>query len=426
MRRRRFFCLSFAMFGTCVVMMTATLLAHASNAPGVGAGWWIPQEVSQSAGAASKGPRIVVDGSGGIHLIWMDDTLGQPDLYYVRSGDQGNGWSDAERISTTPDSYQGSLALGSGDTLHACWWEFAGTQCNLLYAQRTAGGWSPEETVVPPEDSDIQEPSIAEASDYIHVVWSNKLPASDFDLYFSRKSINGSEWLTPTVVADTDSSSLYARMAVDTNGDLHLVWQENISPTNEIMYISGTVDAGQTTWFSPITVSTDLGLYATTPDIVVGHDDVVQIVFAADVAGQLHAQDVYYARFPMSNTGNISPTVMQGSRVVVSQQLPTWASPSIALDGENDVHVVWNGMKGDDIWDRIYYAMSEDQGLSWSPPIAISIDDAWSDGFPTIATDGTLAHVAWQQKASGTDNDIYYAHSLSIIRYTPLALKDYQ
>jgi hypothetical protein len=215
-------------------------------------------------------------------------------------------------------------------------------------------------------------------------------------------------------------------MAVDTNEDLHLVWQENISPTNEIMYISGTVDAGQTTWFSPITVSADLGLNTTTPDIVVGNDEVVQIVFAADVAGQPDTQDVYYARFPISNTGNISSTVIQGSRVVVSQQLPTWASPSVALDGENNVHVVWNGMKGADIWDRIYYAMSEDQGVSWSPPTAISPDDAWSDGFPAIATDGTLAHVAWQQKASGTDNDIYYAHSLPIIRYAALALKDYQ
>jgi hypothetical protein len=64
--------------------------------------------------------------------------------------------------------------------------------------------------------------------------------------------------------------------------------------------------------------------------------------------------------------------------------------------------------------------------VSWSPPTAISPDDAWSDGFPAIATDGTLAHVAWQQKASGTDNDIYYAHSLPIIRYAALALKDYQ
>lgn len=419
---RRFFCVSLAILGSCAVMLAATLLAQASSLSRVGV-WWTPREVSQSGDAASRGPDIVADGSGYLHLIWMDDKSGPADLYYVRSEDQGSIWSAEEYIDTASTSHQGAIAVDITRTVHACWWEFAAGEFNLLYAQRSAGGWSLKETAVL-TDSDIQEPSIAEAGNYVHVVWSNKLQP-DLDLFYSsRKLVNGSGWLTPTVIVDTDFSSLYARMAVDTNGNLHLVWQENTLPGNRIMYISATVNAGQTTWFSPISVSVGLDRGATFPDIAVG-DDAVHTVFGVDVEGQPDTQDVYYARFPISGTQNISPTVIPGSRVAVNQMLPTDASPSIALNGPDEVHVAWNGMTGTDIWDRIYYAVSEDQGVSWSQPIGISPDDASPDVLPTLAMDGTLAHVAWQQKEQGDDNDIYYSHTGSAMSLLPLVLKDY-
>ncbi|TKJ29224.1 MAG: hypothetical protein CEE40_09295 [Chloroflexi bacterium B3_Chlor] len=419
---RRFFCLSFAILGTCVVMLGATLLAQASSLSRVGV-WWTPQEVSQSDNKESRGPDIAVDDGGYLHLIWMDDTPGQFEPCYVESENQGSSWSDVEPVPTTSDSSQGALAVGSGDTLHACWWERTAypVSYTLLYARRTAGAWGVEGTVVV-TDSDLKKPSIAEAGNYVHVVWSNKLQPH-YDLYYSRKLVNGNEWLTPTVIADTSSSSLYGRMAADTNGNLHLVWHENTSP-NEVMYISATVDAVQTTWFSPITVSADLSLDASTPDIVLG-DGLVHIAFGVDVADQDYTYDVYYAKFPISNTDTMSPSVLPNSTVRVSRELPTYAGPSVALDDQDRVHVVWNGVTGTDTWDRIYYAVSEDQGASWSQPIAISRDDEWPDGFPTIATYGTLAHVAWQQKGTGYDHDIYYSHSLPYMKLFPLALKDY-
>ena len=74
--------------------------------------------------------------------------------------------------------------------------------------------------------------------------------------------------------------------------------------------------------------------------------------------------------------------------------------------------------------DLIYYAVSHDGGASWSEPLAISDDDAWADGFPSIATDGTLVHVAWQQK-QGDANDVYYTHSLPFELHLGIGLKDY-
>jgi len=385
----------------------------------------IPQEVSQSGAAKSLGPDMVVEDSGIIHLIWMDDKLGQADLYYVKSEDQGNTWSDAERIPTSFQSQHGSFALDITGTIHACWWDYGVdpfNQFSLEYAQRTADTWLQETIVL--TASDIQEPRIAEAADYVYVIWSNKL-ALDLDLFYSRKPASGGSFSDATVITDTADSSIHAEISVDSSGNLHVVWQEDTEDGQEIMYISGTVGAGQTTWFTPITVTADLTPDATMPDVVVGDDCVVHTVFGVDVAAPQTTQDIYYASFPLSNTEDISPTIIPGSRVLVHRQLPTYASPSLALRGPDEVHVVWNGVKGADLVERIYYAVSEDHGASWSEPMAISPDDGWADGFSTIGTYETLVHVAWQQKGLVDDSDIYYSHSLPFFVLYPLALKDY-
>ena len=422
---RRVLCVSLAIAASCTLLLVAAALAKTAGTR-EHLGWMLPREVSQSDQASSQGPQLAIEENGDLHLMWTDSTTGQLDPYYVQSTDGGNNWSAGARFATDPQSYQAWIALGTGDVLHTCWWERKDLPIKqyLHYAERASGGWGIEETVVFTA-SEIQEPSVVEAAGYVHIVWSNKL-ALHFDLFYSRKAKNTLIWTDPVFVTDTIFSSLHARMAADGDGNLHVVWQENMSPTNEIMYISGTVGAGQTTWSASITITEKVANGAASPHIAVDQDDVAHVVFAVDVAGQIDTQDVYHASFPISNTDDISPTLVGESRVLVSQQLPTYASPVIACDGPDDVHLVWNGMRGGDIWDRIYYAVSHDGGATWSQPLAVSPDDAWPDGFPTLGTDGSLCHVAWQQKELGNDNDIYYAHSLPLVWHFGLGLKDYQ
>ncbi len=405
----------------CVLMLSATALAQTGSLTEQ-VGWMLPKEVSQSGDDASRGPALAVDGSGRLHFLWMDDSTGQAEPYYVRSDDGGSSWTVREVIATSHPSYQGALAVGSDGSAHACWWEESRPQYELLYARRYALGWGVQETVVI-TDSDIQEPTIVDAGDLVHIVWSDKL-SSHFDLFYSWKVESGSTWADPDFVTDTLFSSLRARMTADGDGNLHLVWQENADP-NEIMYISGTVEAGHTTWSVPVTVSEKIDPNATSPQLAVGENGIVHVVFAVDVPGQQDTQDVYYAVFPISDTGEISPTLIPGSRVEISQQLPNYASPSVALGEPNDVHVAWNGLLAGDVWDRIYCAVSHDGGTSWSEPLAISENDAHSDDFPIVATDGTLVHMVWQQQELLQDNDIYYAHTLPLVWHLALGFKEY-
>jgi hypothetical protein len=409
---------------TCAFVLTATALAQTVDLA-EHVGWMLPREVSQSEEDASRGPALSVDGSGRLHLLWMDDATGQANPYYVRSDDGGSSWAIREVIAAGRPSYQGSLAVGTDGVAQACWWEESGQppQYELLYARRSALGWGVNETVVI-TTSAIQEPSIADTGDTVHIVWSDQL-APHFNLYYSRKAESGGTWADPVIITDTHISSLHAKTVADGAGNLHVVWQENTMPGNEIMYISGTVEAEHTTWSAPVTVTEKIAPNATSPQLAVGQDGMVHVVFAVDVSGQQDTQDVYHAVFPISDTDEISPTLIPGSRVEISQQLPNYASPSIAVAAPNDVHVAWNGLQDGDVWDRIYYAVSHDGGTFWSEPLAISENDVWSDGFPAVADDGTLVHLVWQQQELVNDNDIYYAHSLPLAFHFALGFKEY-
>jgi hypothetical protein len=162
---------------------------------------------------------------------------------------------------------------------------------------------------------------------------------------------------------------------------------------------------------------------ATSPDIAVGEDGTVQAVFGVDVPGLIHWQDLYLVSFPLSSTEGISPTIIPDSRVFISQQLPNYASPSLFVQQPSTVHVLWNGKTEEDLWDRIYYARSDDGGANWSAVVPVSRDDAWSDGFPDVVA---MVHVVFQQETPLDDNDVYYSRKLPFVSQFILVMKDYQ
>jgi hypothetical protein len=122
----------------------------------------------------------------------------------------------------------------------------------------------------------------------------------------------------------------------------------------------------------------------------------------------------------------VSATLLPGSQVDVSRLVPYYPSPSIALIGTTQVHLVWNGAMSGDLSDRVYYSMSDDQGEHWSEPVPISSGSApWAQGFAAIASDANLLHVAWQRQESTSDHDIDYSRHFPVARVLPLAFKSY-
>jgi hypothetical protein len=430
---RRVPTLVIAIGSTLLLLVAAGVTAWASSLADEG-GWAPPSEVSQSGSSTSRGPSLLLEGDGTLHAIWMEQAWsgGTPyfTIYPAKSTDRGRNWSHT--IPLTPagtDGFEAAADMDQYGGQHLVWHEAPGEH-QVWYGQLRDTGWeervmiSTTESVTP----NIFGPDIEVAGDWIHTIWSeqNYGPggSNPFDVYYSR-SEGGEVWSPASLAAATGRTSLQLTIAADQHENLHVVWWENSTPRS-ILYISGTVYATDTVWSAPITVSLSLSQSAATPNIAVGSDDVVHVVFGVDVENQQHFQDVYHARFPVSDTDNISPTLIPGSRVDISQLLPTYASPAIALVGTSSVHVAWNGMKeGDYYADRIYYAVSDDGGTTWSDPVPATPRDSWPDGFPSLAIDDQFVYLLYQQKVTTADQDIYYTKRFPVRRSFPLGLKAY-
>jgi hypothetical protein len=70
----------------------------------------------------SHSPDIAVDSSGGVHLVWVDLTPGNPDIYYRKSTDMGATWTTALRLTRTT-GLSGAPALGvdASGNVHLVW-----------------------------------------------------------------------------------------------------------------------------------------------------------------------------------------------------------------------------------------------------------------------------------------------------------------
>jgi len=415
--------LAAAVIGISVTILAATYTAHASRVAAQG-GWPPPLDLSQSGDETSRGPELAMAQSGDLHVIWMEPGGVTFTVYHAGSDDQGSNWTYS--VPLTPagsNRHNAAMDVDQYGILHSVWVEGTGLD-QLWYAQLSGGSWQ-EMAMITQTKSFMMAPDVVVTPDFAHTVWYANGPTGfQFDVFYSRSEAGGA-WSPATTTVETRFSSRSPRVAADPAGDLHLVWEENTSPS-EIYYISGTVETAETVWsIIPVTVSAGLPMTATTPHIVVGSDNTVHVVFGVDVENQQYVQDIYYASFPVTDSGVVSATLIPGSRVKVSQMLPTFASPAVALFGSEQVHVAWNGWKAGDYSDsdRIYYAVSEDGGLSWSDPVPVSPRDRWPDGFPALAADGQFVHLVWQEKVSSIDQDVYYTRRFPVRIPLPLALK---
>jgi hypothetical protein len=418
-----------AVTGIWMTLMAATYTAYASQVAAQG-GWPPSVEMSQHRDETSRGPELALAQNGDLHVIWMEPREITFTVHHASSDDQGSNWTYSVPLTSAgSDREQGAMDVDQYGLVHTVWIEHPGG-FELWYALLSGESWEEQTPITDTDPSTyLMVPDVVATSDFVHAVWSetNAGPGgSQMDIFYSRSEAGGA-WSPATTTVTTTATSLGPRIAADTTGNLHLVWEENTSP-RQIYYISGTVYTTETVWSKkPITVSAGLTQTATTPDIVVGSDDIVHIVFAVDMENEQDVQDVYYASFPAWDPGAVSASLLPSSRVTVSQLLPTYASPALALFGDDQVHVAWNGWKAGDNYDsdRIYYATSGDGGLSWSKPVPVSPKDSRPDGFPRLAADETFVHLVWQEKVSGLDQDVYYTRRFPIWILFPLGLKEF-
>ncbi|MFQ6106675.1 MAG: VWA domain-containing protein [Thermoplasmata archaeon] len=419
------------------VLMTTSLvvIGHDDN-PGVSlnVSFSRPNLNIDDGPANSRNSALAVDGNDVIHAVWSDDRTNYYGIYYSKSTDQGSSWSSSMRID--------SAVVGANARMP-------------VIAIDTSGGVF---------------------DGRVYVVWQESSPTGGIHIYRTYSANSGSSWAAPSRVDTAQSDALCREptVAVDSSGDVYVVWFDNRDPSYNHIFVSKSVDGGATfgveiqissqdatnafpcattmgdkvyvcwreqdlTGFITLWIadSADFGSTWTPHVLFAGPVNSISrdLTIAPDTGGVLHA--VWYYQDPsdqkqISYSKSTDEGMTWSSPVRVDDYLSSTAytSPSVA-SGPRGIYAVWSDNRHGD--QDIFFSYSEDGGLTWGDGILndndIRVDDtdenidpsddSSSQSYASMALGAFGIFVAWDDFRSASFYDIYFAsYSMGQILFT--------
>ena len=218
-------------------------------------------------------------------------------------------------------------------------------------------------------------------------------------------------WQRPLIIAEPASEPLQIfskpDVAVDAAGNAHAVWSGHYPP-HTAYYARLEVSASR--WSLPLGVddpTEEPPRGYSDPSIAVDSQGMVHVVWSDSRHGSPYAA-LAYSRLRPGETIWSPHQIIGGDQGLVFN-----GSPAIAVDAEDGLHVVWEVAKRtpeDDsrFWYNIYYTASDDGGVTWRPAMTVTDHLSATQRLPelAVATSGTV-HVMWQDEQEGLD--IYYS-----------------
>jgi len=253
---------------------------------------WTPIKRLTWNNGTSYFPTIAADSSGNVHVVWSDDTPGNYEIFYGKSTDGGSTWMTTQRITwNNGDSLAPAIAVDSSGNPHVVWYDKTPGNYEIYYRKSTNGGssWMTTQRISWNNAYSLCPAIAVDSSGNVHVVWYDSTPGN-FTVYF-RKSPNwGSTWMTTQRITWDNAFSGYPDIAVDSSGNVHMVWYGDKPGNYEIYYRKST--NGGSTWMASQRITWKDGTSAL-PDIAVDSSGNVHVVWDDDTTGN---REIYYLK----------------------------------------------------------------------------------------------------------------------------------
>jgi hypothetical protein len=246
-------------------------------------------------------------------------------------------------------------------------------------------GWSTTEIVSTESTETSNLPSIAvDSNGDVHVIWTDKTnyagSGSDWDIFYKMKP-NGGSWTTTEVVSSESnaySCSYTKSLNIDSNGDIHVVWEEEEYDTNYYYYVFYKMKPNGGSWTTAEMISSEIDNYPN-PSSVVDSDGTIHVVWSERSGG---VGDIFYRYKPSGGSWS------DAEKVPLEEFIYPW-TVTLVVDSDGTVHLAWNdnsnyGGSGSD-WDIFY--KNKPSGGSWSAMEVVSTESSDCSDFPDLEMD---------------------------------------
>jgi hypothetical protein len=375
-----------------------------------------------SGGSANRvQPSIAVDSSGNAYCVWGDWRNSNWDVYFTKSIDGGNLWvtPDVMVNSGLGNQTYPSIAVGSTGIIYVVWEDDRNGDKDIYFAKSLDGGlnWSNPNVRVnfdtlgrgSPNMSQVAPEIAVDSNGIIYVVWQDDRWGDD-DIFFAKSTDGGLNWGMENTRVNSDAApspdQKNPTMTLDSSGTIYVAWGEGSGSFNDIFF-SKSVDGGAN-WSDPyIRVSIDVSTAdRANPTIGVDSNGDIFIAWQDNRNGNY---DIYFARSLDGGDNWSNPNI----RVDYSTSGLQY-TPSIAVSDSGTIYLTWQDSRNIDL--DIYFAYSIDKGLNWIESNSSVNDDNLGkvQRYPDVAVGPTgPVYVVWQD-ARNTVNEIFSAYAQSL------------
>ena len=206
----------------------------------------------------SETPSIAVFGNI-VYVVWTDNSLGNFDIFFIKSTDGGNTFSKPLNISNDPGlSYLPRLATNGKNNLYVVWTDNSRGNYNILFTRSLNGGAGFDKPIILSNLKGVSNfPNLAASgNDTVYVVWSHKNntdfdpsntenQTQTYDIFFAKSTDMGRTIGKPLDLSNDPANSQSSDVAVSEMGTVYVVWSDNSIGTYETFFTK-SLDMGHT------------------------------------------------------------------------------------------------------------------------------------------------------------------------------------
>jgi len=229
---------------------------------------------------------------------------------------------------------------------------------------------------------------------------------TDSDIFY--KFWNGTSWSSTEVIStESTLNSVRPSIAVDSADNIHVTWDDTTDYNGAGTDSDVFYKRWTGIWSSTEVISTESTSFSASPSIAVDSADNIHVVYydSTDYNGAGGDVDIFYKSW----TG----TSWSSTEVISTESTSDSLVPSIAVDSADNIHIAWHdntNYNGAGTENDIFYKFWDG---AWSPVEVISTESTSDSSDPIIVIDSAdFIHVIWHDQTdyngAGTDFDIFY------------------
>lgn len=196
-----------------------------------------PVDVSASDGQSGT-PQIAVS-KNDIYLVWMDNALGNYNIFFAKSVDNGKSFSKYVNVSNFhTDSGYPQFAVSEND-IYVTWTQTVTDQnYDIFFAKSSDNGKTFEKPINISNNFGASGwPKIASDGN-IYISWVDSSPGK-FDLFITKSSNGGTSFENATNISNTHNESYDSKMSA-LNNSVYVIWQEGVLGNHTISFAKST------------------------------------------------------------------------------------------------------------------------------------------------------------------------------------------